>query len=245
MRKVLFAILLTACSQSQSQPQPAAPAPQTQTKAQAPQAKAPSITRPSGVSIQMPIGGNGEEPPHLDFKIVKSYANQKPIDHAPWHTSGGEWTFFDAEAHGAHFTVGHFAKPMKNPELAGFGGFGDGMIAVPTSDDGAQLASAFGAIFLVPVPQSGPKGKTNALQFRTAVLGDHVARSPAGGFGDTGSWIATKWFLNGGEAEIFFNFDLESGRGEFSQKDSDYDKGVAAQLAHGLRDGVPGPDKIK
>src|SRR5581483_1690919 len=225
MRKILVCLLVAGCAKSE------APSP-----SRAPAAIAKSA--PAAPTLQVPIGGGGE-PPSLPFTISKVYEKQKPLDKAPWHEAGGEWTFFDAEAGGGHFTVGSFARAPKDPSLAGFGGFGEAMIAVPSPDDGARVAAAFARGFHVTLPAPGARGPVNALRFSTAVLGNNVARSAEGGFGGAGSWTAFKWFLDCGNVEVFFNFIAADLRSEFSEKDADYDKSVAAALAHGLRDGAP------
>jgi hypothetical protein len=230
MKRALALLLIVGCS-----------------KTEAPRARPAAATAPAAVtsapaakpSVNMDViqPGNTDDTPKLAFTITKAYEREQPLDHAPWHASGGEWTFFDAEAQGAHFTVGTFARPIKDPALAGFGGFGEAMIAVPTADDGARLAQAFARGFHVALPPEGAKGSLHVLRFSTAVLGRNVARSAEGGFGGTGTWSAGKWFFNGGDSEVFFNYSAVDGRGEFSEKDADYDKGVAAALAQGLRDG--------
>ncbi len=79
----------------------------------------------------------------------------------------------------------------------------------------------------------------------TAILGENLKRNAGGGFDGTGEgWTATKWFPQqyGLEAEVFFNYNLQSQEGEFSEKDPDYRQDLIAILATALRDG-PRPDR--
>ena len=57
-------------------------------------------------------------------------------------------------------------------------------------------------------------------------------------------WTATKLFPkeHGLEAEVFFNYNLQSREGEFSEKDPDYRQDLIAILETALRDG-PRPDR--
>jgi len=79
----------------------------------------------------------------------------------------------------------------------------------------------------------------------TAILGENLKRNPGGGFEGTGEgWTATKWFPQtvGLEAEVFFNYNLQSQEGEFNEKDPDYRQDLIAILAIALRDG-PRPER--
>lgn len=179
--------------------------------------------------------GSNAAVPQLAFTITRVYAQEKLIERAPWHASAGDWTFFDAAAGGAQFTFGFVLH--RRVESSPFR-MGDAVIAVPTPADGASLAQALARRFQVMLPPEGQGGPVHALRFSAAVLGSGMARSPNGGFSGTGTWYACKWFLSGGNAEVFFNFSLAERHGEWLEKDEDYDKDVAAVLARGLRDGV-------
>ena len=86
------------------------------------------------------------------------------------------------------------------------------------------------------------KSKLKKLPFDMAILGTGLSR--AGGSGQlsggafaakpSGSWIATKIFLAGGEAEVFLNLDPVSGIGEFSIKDEEYGDTIVQELSRVL-----------
>jgi len=191
-----------------------------------------------GALVQVPIGGNGEEPPGLFFDITKVYEKHAPSKKAPFHAKGGDWTYFDAVIDSnpdCAFTVG--VAPAKTA-----GGFGFGKVQLSVKDRVAascvveKLADGLG----VDVPEKKPGNVGGPLELATAVLGERLSRQKGGGFGGDGdgSWTATKLFLEKGETygEVFFNYDLDSKRGEFSEKDFDYDHDVVAVLASELRD---------
>ncbi len=70
-------------------------------------------------------------------------------------------------------------------------------------------------------------------------------RQSEGGFsGTAGGWTATKWFPehDGRSGEVFFNYNLGTRQGEFSEKDADYADDLIAILASAMRDG-PRPQR--
>jgi hypothetical protein len=208
-----------------------------------PQAAQPPDDAPR---VEVTLGDADDEAPHLPFRIVKVFSQQKLIDAAPFHAEGGEWTFFECEASKAPavvFTVGVMTKEGSRGTLSSWG---RAILAVKDRATGTALlellAKAFGGQMpnpvqrpFVPVP----------LVVNTAVLGENLTRESMGGFNArTGGWTATKWFpqADGLEAEVFFNFNLEQRIGEFSEKDADYADDLVAVFATTLRDG-PRPER--
>ncbi len=184
---------------------------------------------PAKATVQVPLGGNGDEPPHVAFRITKVYEAQKPIDVAPGHAAGGAWQFFDAvTSDGAPFTFGFLAPPAKG-ELPM--SFGDGVLVTA---DGARFVSSLARGFAQPAPAAANTRKP--LKLRLVVLGRGLSRQPGGGYGEGGTATATKLFFASGatDAEVFFNFDVARRSGEFSEKDAEYDKDLVAIAAKTL-----------
>lgn len=75
-------------------------------------------------------------------------------------------------------------------------------------------------------------------------MGGELGRNDDGSFSDSGTWRATKWTTERGDhaAEVFFNFSLKDKKAELSEKDTDYNADVIADLALALRDGGLGAD---
>jgi hypothetical protein len=219
MRKLAALLLVAACTKTPPPPPP---------KADAVKPNAQVMT------VQVPIGGSGAPQPLLPFHIDKVYANEKPATQAPWHAPGGEWTYFDARTDGgAAFTVGVKAKkPAGDMPFA----FGDVSVVPQSREAGGKLVEELAKAFHAPAPAPGAQKPIQPAQLRMAVLGFDTACTPGEGCGGAGTFIATKWFLSGGDVEVFFNYDLAGKKGDFSEKDSDYRKGLVAAFA-ALRDG--------
>jgi hypothetical protein len=179
---------------------------------------------------QVPIGDGDYQTPELAFRITAVHKDHKPSERAPWHTAGGEWTFADAQLEGeptASFTFGSKFKANPDSPFA----FGDFVLAFPDAEQGKTFIARFAKVFNTKVP--APKGGPLHLAMRSAILGNGMARQPSGGFSGKGSWIATKLFpeSDGTQGEVFFNYDLETKRGELSEKDSDYNQDVTTVFA--------------
>src|SRR5687767_10040210 len=77
--------------------------------------------------VQVALGEG--EPRRLGFKVTKVYRGHQPADTAPFHTEGGEWTFFDAQLTAdpeATFTVGTLEEKSGGPIS-----FGKARLSVP------------------------------------------------------------------------------------------------------------------
>lgn len=175
---------------------------------------------------------------HVDFSIDAVYEHQKPSDSAPWHTAGGDWTFFDA-----HTDVGtRFGFGWQHGALRDSVAFGKALWSVPDPNMGADLVRTFARVFDGKVPPPEQQQALHPTPFSMAALGDGLGRDD-GGFSGVGNWHATKLFLQrpGIEAEVFFNFDLVDKRGEFSEKDSEYAADMLLFMARELRDGPLAP----
>ena len=44
------------------------------------------------------VAGESEDWGYLGLKILKVHEQQKPLDKAPWHEPGGDWTFLECAA---------------------------------------------------------------------------------------------------------------------------------------------------
>lgn len=206
----------------------------------APAVKADAVTGGSEPTLQVRIGGAGAQPT-LPFEIVKLYEKQQPTEKPPFHANGGKWLFFDAKlADGTEFTVGLFDRlELKSePPMT----LVDATLSTGSSAAGEALALAYAKAFQSAVPKAGAAAKgPGVLKVSSVNLGDDVKRSEGGGFGGSGGgWTASKWTIERAEhaAEVFFNFNVAEKKGEWSQKDADYDADVARDFMEVLHDGA-------
>ncbi len=183
------------------------------------------------------FGGLDDDAPHLDFVIDAMHLDQKPSAAVPWHERGGTWTFFDA-----HFSGGErFGFGLQGDDEASSSGqfsFAKAMITVPDANAGAALVPLFAKAFGGKSPPALAREPLKIEPVPVAILGRNVEHASSG-YAGKGHWTTTKLFLQraGLEAEVFFNFDPDSRRGVFSEKDHDYADALVALLAMDLRDG--------
>lgn len=224
---VIAALLsLAACKKTEPQPQATKPAPAI----------------PHGAQVRLPVDDTFV-PPTLTFTIDAVYEKHTPIDDAPFHAAGGEWTFFDASLERdakAKFTVG-----LQLSRGEGHISFGRARLVSPNAAAGAAWVSAFSKVFGGKTIAPTKPGNLRPFDFAIAALG-RGERDAHGAFtGDDGPWLATKWFPHhhdlGTEPEVFFNYDLAARRGEFSEKDPEYADELAEVFSYVLRDGEPPP----
>jgi hypothetical protein len=235
VKRLLLVALLVGCAKRE-EPQPVKPPP-----APAPAPAAAPRADSTGTQVAVPLGEGAGAPPALAFKIVKSWEKQKPSDKPPYHEEGGTWLFFDAEAGDAHFTFGmDDVAPKGDIPVA----FAKGQFSVADRESGGKLLAQLASALKQTAPAKGAELPLQPLKLTLAVLGRNMTRLPNGGFQGIGNWTATKAFpqLEGKEGEVFFNFSLGAQKGEFSEKDADYDKDVVAVFAT-LRDGMPASKK--
>lgn len=199
-----------------------------------------AMPKPVEPTLQVRVGGTGGSPPALPFTIGTVYEKQQPTAQPPFHADGGKWTFFDATlADGTPFTVGLFERLtlQSEPPMT----LVDGQLSVASSADGEKLARAYAQAFGTKVPPPGKTLGAVALKVASVNLGTGVQRAGTGFGGKGGTWTASKWTLERAQhaAEVYFNFSLAEKKGEWSQKDEDYDAFVAKDLMEVLHDGVP------
>jgi hypothetical protein len=166
---------------------------------------------------------------HLSLQVKKVYEHHKPSLKAPFHEPGGDWTFMDLEAgEGVEATFGIHFKPSQQTFS-----FGKAQLSVPSKAAGEAFRSAFGSKF------GGTAGKVKPhkgpLPLNVAVLGQNQTRRRDGSFHGNriGTWFATKLFveLDGHYGEVFFNYSLQDGEAELSEKDSEYADDLAYAFA--------------
>lgn len=232
-------VLLLGCKGASKEPPP--PMPSQPTTMKADQMTGDNETATSQVRFS-----NGGEAPtdegRIGFTITAVHAGQKPSTTAPFYEPGGEWTYVEAHLDGdraATFIVGvpKFAATNDGP------GFGKLMFAPTTRVAGANVVTRLAKVLGTTAPPPVSGGVLQPVKMPIAVLGQGVKRL-ANGMGGKGGWTATKLFCSAGEidaAELFFNISIEDKQGEFSEKDTDYNKDVVACLATLLRDGLAPP----
>lgn len=192
------------------------------------------------------IGGDQDEQRKLPFIITAVHEKQKPSTDAPFHVTGGEWTFFDCKAGSdlkVSFTVGVLSKrSAENVPIA----WGNAVLIVKDREAGSRFVELFSKAFEGKIPRSGKKDHVpKPLSIKTAILGYNMDRAKKGEFsGDQGGWTAAKWFPadDGISGEVYFNYDLARRQGEFSEKDAGYADDLVAVFASALRDG-PRPER--
>lgn len=198
------------------------------------------------LKVQVPIGnGEPEDWGRVPFIITKVYQEQELTKTPPYHAAGGKWTFFDcqvADDKQAAFTVGVCPRGEGKGPFA----WGKAVLAVPDRRAGEQFIRIFAKAFHAKPPRGRPSVMSlEPLVMATAILGENLKQHPNGGFDGTGEgWTATKWFPQqfGLEAEVFFNYNLQTKEGEFSEKDPDYRQDLITIFSAALRDG-PRPDR--
>ena len=106
-------------------------------------------------------------------------------------------------------------------------------LAEPGSDATILLADLRKALEAKATLSRVQRAKT--LPFTFVDFGDRFSQAPGGGFNENppGGWTARKIFIGEGEqeGEVFVNFNLAIGKGQFSIKDADYGDIVLKQLA--------------
>lgn len=176
----------------------------------------------------------------IGFAITKVIPKQKPTETAPFHADGGDWTYVEAHLDGdaqATFVVG--LPVFASSEEPGFGKI---MMAPTTAAAGARVIQRLAAGLGVDAPPPITGGTLAPMEIPVAVLGHNIGRD-GGGYSGSGWWDATKLFCSTDDvdsAELFFNISTADFRGEFSEKDVDYDADVVACLAIAL-EGAPPP----
>jgi hypothetical protein len=182
----------------------------------------------------------------LPLKIVKSHTRQKPLEQAPWHGDGGDWTFLDCQL-AKDATTAVVIGVRARTAATGDSPFawGEAIVAVSEAQAGGRFVDAFAKAFQQTVPPSHGNKPPGRLNANTAVLGSNLKPDRQGGFREqNGTWTATKWFFGeeSGEAEVFFNYSVAEKKAEFSEKDADYREALVEQLVICLRDG-PLPER--
>jgi hypothetical protein len=186
---------------------------------------------------------------YLRLKIARVHMNQKPLEQAPWHEAGGDWTFLEcqsAKQASVRVLIGtRDGRPTTVGETKISMAWGEAIVAVTDRAVGTKFVETFARSFHQSLPPSHGDQPVGYFRVHTSVLGSEMGRDPKGGFSGKGDWTATKWFLSDdklGEAEVFFNYSLKEKRAEFSEKDSDYREPLIGQLVVALRDG-PLPER--
>jgi len=197
--------------------------------------------------VEVKIGGPDADLPHeLPFTVTALYEKQQVTKDAPFHAAGGEWTFFDCQAGTDAKAVFAVGVSVTSKDGGGPSAWGRAILFVKDRDAGGKFVELFSKAFpgTVPKPFAHQK-ELKPLFLNTAILGQNMSREVNGGFaGQGGGWTATKWFPehDGRSAEIYFNYNLDTKQGEFSEKDPDYADDLLAIFASALRDG-PRPER--
>ncbi|MDP3238376.1 MAG: hypothetical protein Q8N26_36620 [Myxococcales bacterium] len=201
----------------------------------------------SGPLVQPRFEGDADDDwPRLDLVVTNVATKQQPGDKPPFHTPGGDWTYFDLAL--AADPTAKVRLGMKAPKATDSPfSFSELRLSPLDRASSTRFVAAVAKAFLVPVPAVAPKPKKLVpVKLATAVLGQGMVREGAGGGfsvpakGETpGTWTTTKVFFekDAQYAEVFFNVDLEAGVAEFSEKDADYRDGLLALLSRALLDG--------
>lgn len=182
-----------------------------------------------------------KEPRHgwLPFEIVAVHEGRQPASEPPHHAPSGAWTYLECaigDESRVEFVVGTYNPPAEGAPFA----WGEARMAVKEGSARALLLKWFATAFDTPVPTlpgNEPLSK-GPMALHTAVLGtDQVRASREGGFKDSGGgWVATKWLLESGgqEAEVYFNYNIDLGWGDFLETDEGYRQALLAILARTL-----------
>jgi len=107
------------------------------------------LVKLDGATIAQPFADEEGDPP---FRMRAVFPLQRPVDVAPWHVEGGNWTLFDAEtSDGALFTFG-WQEPAPSQDFA----FTEAKLMVPDAAAGKCLTESLARAFhgKVPAPRS-------------------------------------------------------------------------------------------
>ena len=194
------------------------------------------------VIAQKRIGGDPDARPNaLALTIEAVHENQQPTDKPPWYVAGGKWTYLDLKTPGgATFTVGLVVDRVldMDPPLTLY----SVRALAAGREQGERVVAELARALHTQAPPTAPSGKAPELRPLAMVasqLGPESRRNSDGSFSGAGTWRATKWTSERGNhaAEIYFNYSLAEKRAELSEKDSNYNSDIVADLALALRDG--------
>jgi hypothetical protein len=195
----------------------------------------PKIPTHDAPRVEVTSSDEQDEAPHMQFRISTVHDGQLPSAVFPFHVNGGEWTFFDCEATSdpnVHFIVG---TTTAKADTGGVSAWGRAILVVKDQDAGGRFVELFAKCFSGAIPRTiGRQFLPQPLFVNTAELGGNLTRAPTGGFSvQKGDWTATKWFpeFDENSAEVYFNYNLQTRQGEFSEKDEDYRDDLSAIFA--------------
>ncbi len=195
-----------------------------------------------GTEIPIAVGGNSNLA--LDLRITNIRRAQQFTTEPPYLKPGGNWTAFDAAPSAAPDAVITIAVQTPRPATGNIPiAFSKAALIPSDRQKGDRFIAALAEALNTPIPPQRSPQPLAATEFATAVLGENLGAPGSGRFNRGGTWVATKWFVQneGLEAEVFFNYDLASGRARFSEKDADYNADVLLGLAAAVRDGPRPP----
>ena len=191
-----------------------------------------------------PFSDRPENWGYLRLQIQTIFENQQPLEVSPWHAEGGDWTFLECMAEGGSRAILIGIRCRRETHSGVSSAWGESMLAIADLDAAENFLSAFSTAFHHQLPKREEGRPRGFLKMSTAVFGTELRRLPGGSFQGKGNWTATKWFLQeyGGDAEVFFNFNVSEKWAEFSEKDpGDYRDDLISEIATALRGGPP-PD---
>lgn len=186
----------------------------------------------------------GEKTSRLPLTLTNVRLNQQIIPVAPYYADGGDWTVFDCatvDDSGAAFTVAvEKAKLLAQQTKIGF----TQVALLPgTRVSGIKLVEALAKTLKQEAPITRSAQPLKTVKFGASFLGEHFGSPEQGLKPDTGTWTATAWSIEneGLEGEIYFNYDLASGRAEFAGTAGDSDADALQGIASAVRDGPRPP----
>jgi hypothetical protein len=182
----------------------------------------------------------GEKTSRLPLTLTNIRPNQQIIPVAPYYADGGDWTVFDCAAvddPGAAFTVA-VERPKYLNEQTKIG-FTQVALLPGTREAGLNLVKALAKALKQESPTTRIAQPLKTVNFEASFLGDHFGGPEQGLKPDAGTWTATMWSIEneGLDGEIYFNYNLASGRAEFAGTESDSDSDALLGIASAVRDG--------
>jgi hypothetical protein len=178
----------------------------------------------------------------LPFWIRQITTRQTPLAAAPWHKSGGDWTFIDAVLGGGRLLVGLRSKPAPLDVVPEYES-GEGRLVANDAASAEKVLAALGSYLHTQAPASRV-APPKPLSMRVGIFGRTLRRGRNDTFersGDPSSWTAAKLTLeaNDDAPEIYLAFDPELRIGELSEKEPELRDSVVAVVAARFRGGVP------
>jgi len=178
----------------------------------------------------------------IGFKISNVFLNRTVTSSSPWHTNGGNWTFFEAhltDDESARFVFGYRVPALDEVKRS----MASAVIGIHSARGGDTLLRSISTELGGALPPLDVADSVGSLQFDAWFKGANYERVSPGNYKQGGgSWNNVRLFLQhkGRVADLVMGIDFENNEGEFVEFDSKHRDSLVMVLAAALR-GAPFP----